>query len=540
MRPFRRTSRLALVTTAVTSLVLAGCASGSSDLPADAVGTEAPIELVLAIGGEDAEGYDPTLGWGRYGSPLFQSTLLRRDADLELEGDLATDWSVSDDGLTWTVTIRDDVVFSDGEPLTASDVAYTFETAATSGGLVDLQGFDGADVVDDTTVELRLSDPRSTFVNQLATVGIVPEHLHGDGYAREPVGSGPFVLERWDEGQQLVVTRNDAYHGQLPAFERLVFLFTDEDATLAAARSGDAQVASVPQTLAVDDVPGMELVPVTSVDNRGVMFPYQPDDGQTTEDGRPIGDAVTSDVAIRQALNLAVDREALVDGVLEGHGAPAFGPVDGLPWFEPATSIEARDLDEAERILDEAGWERSGDEVRVKDGTEARFTLIYPAADSVRQSLALAFRDMVADVGVAVEVDGLGWDEIGERMHADAVLFGWGSHDQTEMYNLHHSSLAGVEYFNAGYFVDEQVDTYLDLAMGATDQEEARTFWQAAQLDDEGDGFAAQAQAAWAWLVNLDHTYLVDECLDLGPLQVEPHGHGWPITAGITAWEWTC
>jgi peptide/nickel transport system substrate-binding protein len=542
--PRRSPRRLAVL---LLVLALAACADGAPaptdevDLQPDADDRSAtPAQLILAIGGEPDDGYDPTLGWGRYGSPLFQSTLLRRDAQLEIVGDLATDWSVSDDGRTWTVSIRDDVTFHDGEPLTAADVAYTYETAASRGGLVDLADLASAVVLDDTTVELTLTQPRSTFLAQLTTVGIVPAHAHGEGYGRDPVGSGPFVLERWAEGQELVVTRNEDYHGELPAFERLVFLFTDEDGSLAAARTGDVQVAGLPQTLATDDVDGMELVAVPSVDNRGVMFPI-PMPGGTTEDDRPIGNAVTADLAIRQALNLAVDRATLAEAVLEGYGTPAYGPVDGMPWFEPTTMLADADLDAAAAILTDGGWEdAAGDGVLVKDGVEARFTLLYPASDSVRQALALSFRDMVAPLGIEVEVDGAGWDAIGERMHADAVLFGWGSHDQTEMYNLHHSSRAGVEFFNTGFFVDDQVDTYLDLAMGATDPAEAEVWWRAAQLDEDGNGFAAPAQAAWAWLVNLDHTYLVDACLDLGETQVEPHGHGWPVTSGITGWRWTC
>ncbi len=536
----------------VLALLVAACADGAPDpeaapdAPDAADATDAPdaadtrTELILAIGGEPDDGYDPTLGWGRYGSPLFQSTLLRRDADLALVGDLATDWSVSDDGLTWTVSIRDDVVFSDGEPLTADDVAYTFRTAATSGGLVDLADLDDAIALDATTVELTLVQPRSTFLAQLTTVGIVPEHAHGDDYARNPIGSGPFVLERWDEGQQLIVTRNDDFHGEQPAFERLVFLFTDEDGSLAAARAGEVQVAGLPQTLATDEVDGMRLLAVPSVDNRGVMLPFQPE-GESTAEGRPIGNDVTSDVAIRQALNLAVDRAVLAESILEGYGTPAYGPVDGLPWFEPATVIDDGDLQTAAEVLAEAGWSDDNDDgVLTRDGIEARFSLVYPATDSVRQALALAFRDMVAEVGIDVEVDGGSWDEIAERMHADTVVFGWGSHDQTEMYNLYHSSRAGVEFFNTGFFIDEQVDTYLDLAIGATDPAEGEVWWRAAQLDEDGHGFAAQSLAGWAWLVNLDHTYLVDECLDLGAVQVEPHGHGWPITAGITGWRWTC
>lgn len=495
----------------------------------------------MAVGGEPEEGYDPTLGWGRYGSPLFQSTLLTRDADLNVVNDLATGYEVSPDGLVWTVSIRDDVQFSDGTPLATSDVAYTFNTAATSGGVVDLTALDEAVAVDDTTVELRLTSPQSTFVNRLITLGIVPEASHDDGYGREPLGSGPYQLVRWDEGQQLIVERNHLYYGQQPAFERLVLVFLEEDAALAAAQAGEVDVASVPPALASSDVAGMTRLPVTSIDNRGILFPTRPDKEETTEAGDPIGNDVTADLAIRQAVNVAVDRTGLVDGILDGYGIPAYGPVDGLPWFEPSSAIEDADPERARQILADGGWvDSDGDGVVDKDGVPAAFTLIYPASDLTRQGLAVAVADMLAPIGLDVAVDGASWDDIERRMHANPVVFGWGSHDQTEMYNLYHSSLAGVAYFNAGYYQSEVVDNYLDLALAAPSEEEADALWRAAQLDDEGQGFTAPADAVWAWLVNLDHTYFVDQCLDVGDSQVEPHGHGYPITAGILQWTWTC
>lgn len=528
-----------LVLAVVATLVATAC--GTPDPDAGETADDDVVEVRLAIGGEPDDGYDPTLGWGRYGSPLFQSTLLRRDADLELVGDLATGYEVSDDRLTWTVTIRDDATFTDGEPVTAEDVAYTYRTAATSGGVVDLTVLADAVAVDDTTVELRLSEPQSTFVNRLATLGIVPAHAHGPDYGRNPVGSGPFQLVRWEQGQELVAEVNPDYYGEVPDIDRLVLVFAEEDARLALARTGEVDLISVAQSLAVNEIDGMELVPVASVDNRGIMLPFLPDTGDTTDDGSPIGNDVTSDLAIRRALNLAVDRDALVDGVLVGFGSPAYGPVDGLPWFEPNSVIEDADPDRAAALLAEAGWEDTdGDGVVERDGTPARFTVLYPAGDATRQGLSLAVRDMVAPIGIQIEAEGVSWDEIGQRMHTDAVVFGWGSHDQTEMYNLYHSRFGGVEFFNPGFYADDRVDSYLDLAMGATSEEEAQTFWRAAQLDDDGNGFTAPGDAAWAWLVNLDHTYYVSECLDIGDPQVEPHGHGWPITAGITGWTWTC
>jgi len=523
------------------SQMWAGCAQNAAERTAfDPKLAGSSDQIVLAIGGEREEGFDPTLGWGRYGSPLFQSTLLRRDENLEIVNDLATGYTVSQDGLTWTVTLRKDAVFSDGKPVTAADVAYTFNQAARSGGLVDLTALKEAVAIDTHTVELRLQKPQSTFVNRLITLGIVPQHAHGPDYARKPIGSGPYRLVQWDEGQQLIVEANPLYYGQTPGIRRLVFLFLEEDAAFAAARAGQVHVVSVPQSLAKQTVKGMKLHAIPSVDNRGLMFPFPPKTGATTPKGYPIGNDVTSDLAIRKAVNFAIDRQALVDGVLEGYGSPAYGPVSGLPWEEPTAKIEDNNPDLARQILAEGGWsDKDGDGVVEKNGLRAEFTVLYPANDSIRQALALAVAEMLRPVGIRVNVEGKSWDDIIPLMHSNVVLFGWGSHDPTEVYNLYHSKAAQGGFFNAGYYANPFVDRMLDLAMEAPSEAEAIPFWRAAQWDGK-QGFTAKGDAAWAWLVNLDHTYFVHECLDIGQPQVQPHGHGWPITANITRWKWTC
>lgn len=537
----------------VTSLARGGCLAvvagalvacgGNTGAEPSGTSSERPTELRLAIGGEPDDGFDPTLGWGRYGSPLFQSTLLKRGADFQIENDLATDYSVSEDGLTWTVEIRTDATFTNGEPVTADDVAFTFNRAAEQGGLTDVSALDEAVALDANTVTFTLEEPRSTFVNRLIALGIVPQDGYGDGYATEPVGSGPFQMVSWQRGQQLVVERNDDYYGEMPEFDRIVFLFTDEDASLAAARVGEVQVAGVVSTLATQEIEGMSIDAVASLDNRALSFATVPDGGRTTEEGYPIGNDVTSDVAVRRAINLVVDRQALVDGVLEGFGSPASGPVDGTPWSNPDASVVGEDADPeaASALLEEAGWtDADGDGLREKDGAPARFTLLYPADDALRQGLAIAVADQVTAAGIEIETEGTSFEDIETRMHRDAVLFGWGSYDPTEMYNLYASSEAGIEYNNPGFYSNPTVDAYFEEALRATDPEVANEAWRNAQLDDAGNGFSASTDAAWAWLVNLEHTYYVDDCLDLGEPLVEPHGHGYPITAGITGWTWTC
>ncbi|MGB3768107.1 MAG: ABC transporter substrate-binding protein, partial [Phormidesmis sp.] len=381
MQIIKRERLIGVLSLLVAGWAIASCSPTSTNSTTSNNTAESPSaqsgsaeQVVLAIGGESEEGYDPTLGWGRYGAPLFQSTLLRRDENLNIVNDLATDYSISEDGKTWTVTIREDAVFSDGKPLTAADVAYTFNKAAESGGLTDVTQLENATAVDAKTVALTLKQPQSTFVNRLITLGIVPEHAHGEDYARNPIGSGPYKMVQWDEGQQLIVEANPDYYGDAPAIERRVFLFLEEDGAFAAAKSGQVQVAAVSQSLAVQQIEGMALRDVVSVDNRGLMFPYLPANSKKTADGDPIGNDVTADLAIRQAVNYAVDRQAMVDGILEGYGSPAYGPVSSLEWEETKANIEDAQPEKAKEILAEGGWiDSDSDGIVEKNGMKAEF-----------------------------------------------------------------------------------------------------------------------------------------------------------------------
>ncbi|MBB3950506.1 ABC transporter substrate-binding protein [Aureimonas jatrophae] len=507
------------------------CAAG----PAAAA---AKTDLVLAIGGEPETGYDPLLGWGAYGHPLFQSTLLRRDADLRTEGDLASSWTLSDDRLTWTVQIRNDAVFSDGTALTARDVAFTYTQGARTAGALDLSVLESATARDDATVVLRLKKPWITFTETFFSLGIVPAASYGPDYARHPIGSGPYRLVSWSEGEQLIVERNPGYYGKKPAFERVTFLFTGEDAGLAAAQAGAVDMVSVPAPLA-DAVPdGFRAESVRTVDNRGISLPFLPDTGRRDANGGRIGNAVTSDRAVRQAINLGLDRAAIVEVALHGHGTPAFGPADGLAWAGEADRVSF-DLAAARRILDEAGWREGSDGIRVRGGVRAAFPIHYPASDTTRQSLAEVAAELLRPLGIEATPEGSSWDAINRVMHAEPVIFGFGSHSPYQLYSLYESSLGGVEYLNPTFYANEAVDAAFAQAQAASGLEASYPFWRRAAFDGT-TGYGLQGDAAWAWLVNLDHVYFVNRCLDIGRPQIEPHGHGWPITASIADWRWTC
>ncbi|MCM3784635.1 ABC transporter substrate-binding protein [Neobacillus mesonae] len=537
----RRLLRFMLVMTTSLSIILSGCTNADEQTQTVSQGSggvqAAKDELILAVGTETEAGFDPTTGWGQYGSPLFQSTLLKRDAALNIVNDLAKDYKVSEDGKKWTVVIRDDVRFSDGEPLTADDVKFTFETASKSASIIDLTNMERVEAIDGTTVEFTLKEAQSTFISLLTTLGIVPEHAYDDHYAEQPIGSGPYKLVQWDKGQQVIVERNPEYYGEQPYFNRLTFLFLQEDAAYAAAQAGTVDVAAIPAAFTGQAVSGMKLEAVKTVDNRGIVFPYNPS-GETTSEGYPAGNDVTADIAIRKAVNVAIDRQALVEGVLEGYGRPAYSVADDLPWGSDDAEFEDGDPEEAKRILAEAGWiDTDGDGIAEKGALEASFHLYYFSGDMTRQSIALTVADMVKEAGIHIEVEGKSREDVQKLMYANPVLFGWGSHDPLETYNLYSSTKNGVGYYNAGRYSNPAVDEWMDKAMQATSEEEAWGYWQKA-LWDGTTGASFKGDAPWAWLVNVDHIYLVREGLNIGEQQIHPHGHGWPITSNIEEWSW--
>ena len=525
-------------------LILSGCGTSASkensmeNAKNSNTNAENKDELVLAFGSEPDDGFDPATGWGRYGSPLFQSTILKRDDDLNIVNDLATNHTISDDKKNWTVELRDDVKFSDGEPLTASDVKFTYDKAAEAGSVVDLNVIDEVRVIDDLTVEFILKEPQSTFANTLIATGIIPEHAYDEDYATNPLGSGPYKFVQWDKGQQLIVEANPEYYDEKPYFKKLTFLFLNEDAAFAAAQAGNVDITYIPAAFSNQEVPGMKLESVQTVDNRGIVFPYVKS-GEKTEDGHPIGNDVTADPAIRKAIDMAVDREALIESVLEGHGVPAYTSVDGLPWWNSETVIKDADLEGARKLLEEAGWkDNNGDGVLEKNSLKAEFQLYYLAEDTIRQSLAITVADMLKPLGINIEVKGGSWDVIERNMHSEAILMGWGSHNPAELYDIYGSENAGLDFYNTGFYKNETVDEYFEKALKAESEEKALDFWKKAQWDGE-TGLSGKGDAPWVWLVNIDHLYLAKENLDIGNQRIHVHGHGWPATDNITDWKWS-
>lgn len=520
---------------------LAGCsggsgvASGSTDASGDA---RDQVTIAMSTSNEPAAGFDPCVDWGcgeHVHEPLIQSTLVVTDKDMAFVNDLAVSYECSTDNLVWTFEIRDDVRFSDGKPLRASDVAFTINTIRQSErAQADLTMVSEAVATSDTVVEIHLSKPYNALLYTLAVMGVVPEHAYGDTYGEAPIGSGRYLLKQWDRGQQVILEANPDYYGGAPTIKRVTVVFMEEDAALAAAKSGQVDMAYTSATYADQEVSGYSLASYKTVDSRGINLPVIAS-GSSKRDGEntyPAGNDVTCHVEIRRAINMAIDREQMIKNVLNGRATAAYSIGDGLPWASTDMRIE-RDLDAAKALLDDAGWKAGEDGVRVLDGTRAELTLYYAAGDTVRQAMANEFANQMKELGIAVTPTGASWDDIYPHEFSDPIMWGWGSNSPSDVYEINYST--GT--MNYSCYSSTTTDAYLDQALAQGDVEASYPFWQRAQWDGE-EGIAPQGSATWAWFANVDHLYWVRDGLQVAEQKLQPHGHGWSVVNNVDQWSW--
>lgn len=548
----RRKAGIILGTMALVA-VLAGCSSQvqpgktgqeesgtGQETAATTTTTEDKDSVVVVMGpnSEPAAGFDPVYGWGageHVHEPLIQSTLTVTTQDLTIDYDLATNIESSSDGLVWTVTIRDDVKFTDGEALTAEDVAFTYNTLRDSSSVNDFTMLDYAEALDDQTVVFHMNRAYSIWPYTMAIVGIVPEHAYDGNYGENPVGSGRYILKQWDKGQQVILEANPDYYGEAPKMKQVTILFMEEDAAFAAAKSGQVDLAYTAASYADQTMDGFRLLAYETVDNRGFNLPATPS-GASTPEGVLSGNDFTNDVAVRRAINIGINREEMIEHVLNGHGTAAYSVCDKMPWYNEEAKVEY-DPEGARALLEQAGWIVGSDGIREKDGVPAAFTLMYSAGDSVRQALAADTANQLKELGIQVIIEGVGWDVAYDRAQSEPMVWGWGAHTPMELYNIYHSA-GDTQTAEYSPYYNETVDAYMDQALASVDLEESYELWKKAQWDGT-TGITQEGDIPWIWLVNIDHLYWANEKLSVAEQKLHPHGHGWSIVNNVDQWSWT-
>lgn len=516
-----------------------GNSSGSDD--GDSAGS-AEISLLTA---SIPESLNPLAGFGNTGKGKINEGLLTLEGGPDELPDLvpnlaAAEPEVSPDARVWTVTLRDGVSFTDGSTLDAADVVATYEAiadpASASPIAGDLVNLESVVALDDSTVEFTLAEPQVSFRTALL-IGIAPAETITPGQQvaesqlnQEPVGTGPYRVESFGT-DRLILVGNDEYRDGAPEMERITYVLAADDNTRAQRMTaGEFDGSVLPPRLSdtFQDDEQFEIFAATSADWRGLSL--------------PAGNLVTSDPAVRLALNVGIDRQAIIDGVLVGTGRPAhtFIPPE-YGEFHDADAVFAYDPDEAASILDAAGWVMGDDGVRVKDGQRAEFTLMYRPSDLVRRDLSAAFASEVLQLGFDVTIEGVDFDQAEPRAGQDAILLGGGDtpYDvDSQIYKALHSSYpaAGAFYDNPSQYADPEMDAALHAGRTSVDPAERAAAYQRVQE-------LYVADPSMVLLVFLDHTYVQKASIgaewDNLATMLEPHEHGTAWGPWVDIDQWT-
>ncbi|MDR0539834.1 MAG: ABC transporter substrate-binding protein [Spirochaetaceae bacterium] len=510
-----------------TSAGFGSCAKKSADRVKDT--------LVVSVGGETGGNYDPCKGYGIYGYGIFHTALYKINVNVETEPDLAAGYEISPDGLVYTFTLRNDVKFSDGTPLTADDVVFTYQTARETGESVDLTMVKNVEAVDGK-VRFTLTKVYSPFLRTTALLGIVSKRAYGPNYAENPVGTGPFKVKQLDINEQLIVEPNPYYYGKKSPFRQITFLHIDEQAALAAAKSGQLDVVMVNPEYAKETVQGMYLRTIKTSDNRGFNLPTIPE--VKNRAGQIVGSNVTSDIAVRRALNIGISRQTIINNALNGIGTASWVRFEGLPWANEEPGLRDGQVEEAGRILEEAGWkDTDSDGIREKNGVRCEFRITGRTDDLQRYNLAVALGENAKKLGIHIIAEAMDWTGAKNIARHDPTCIGTGDYNFIDVYNAFHSSFAGIDTVNlsnSGMYANKTVDGYLDAMLAARSEAEAVALAKKAQYDGST---GPNADFPYIWLVSIDHTYFVRDGLDLGTQRIHPHGHGLPVIQNMNEWE---
>ena len=432
--------------------------------------------------------------------------LIARDPEtLEWRGLIAEDWTVSEDGTTLTFHLRRDVTFSDGRPLTAHDVQFTFEfimneVIAAPRSRAYLARIERVTALDDHTVEFYFAEPYFNSLQLAGGLEVLPTHFY-QRYLDDPrtfnesrgllLGSGPYRLsdpENWTPDQGHVeLERNPRYWGPVdPPFDRIVWRVIENDsARLTTFRNQDIDLynARPREYQRLRDDQGL-MARTQHFEYMSPTAGYNYIAWNQARGGEPTRFA---DPRVRRAMSLITDVDRLIDEVFLGYAERAVSPFSPRsPQHDPANEPMAFDLEQARALLAEAGYtDRNGDGIlQGPDGDNFEFELTFFQDNEDTRRMVLLLRDLYARVGVVMRPRPTEWSVMLENLRQkdfDAITLGWTSGIEIDIFQMFHSSQTVEGGDNFMNYRNPELDALIDAARAEVDEDTRMTLWRQAE-----------------------------------------------------------
>ncbi len=423
--------------------------------------TAEPSGLIPMIAAESAS--------SAIASHIFNS-LLRYDKNLELEGDLAKSWDISKDQKTITFHLKPDLKWADGKPLTSADALFTWQLVTDEKTRTpyasDFKLVIKAEAPDPLTFRVNYAQPYAPALDSWSGLQIMPEHLlkgqdiNTTAFARNPVGSNYYRLAQWKNGESLVLSANPLATQGVPRIDKLVTRIIPDPA---------AQFLE----LMADNIDVMNLDPI----QYSRIVPARPELKQRIALYKELGNGYTylgfnlkhapfDDKRVRQAINYAIDKQELIDGVLLGLGEPIASPYKpGTRWVNPQLKPYAYDPAKARQLLKEAGFvDHDSDGILVKNGKPLAFEILLNQ-NKERITSAVLIQRRLKEIGIKVTIRQMEWASFLGRIKSsdfDVVILGWSLSLDPDQFSIWHSSQNHPGQFNFINYNNPKVDKLLE------------------------------------------------------------------------------
>ncbi|MFX0550025.1 ABC transporter substrate-binding protein [Hathewaya histolytica] len=412
----------------VSSIILTGC--GANDNKNSTSKGNVKEKIVYALPTAPTGIFNPLISNTVYDgavNSLVYSSLLSYDKEYKLKNDLAEEYKVSEDNLTYTFKLKKDLKWHDNKPLTAKDIEYTFKAIANKNydgpntnvldGIKGVKEFtegktdkiEGIKVVDDKTIEFKFNESYSVALGNIGTLGIIPEHIWGStspekwkeskDLLSKPIGSGPYKLAKFENGQSVEFDRNEDFYKDKAKTKKFVFKVTNPET---------AQGEVVNGTLDIADVSNLKQRDRDSLKSQGFNIVSYPQNSVVYM-GLNLRRDKFKDVKVRQALMYGINREEALNKLSEGNGTLVSIPMLPSSWAYPKNA-KLNDykfnVNKAKDLLKEAGWEDRDNDGIIENAKKEKFEvkLHSPSNNKAQQQRAVLIQSNLKELGIKVDI----------------------------------------------------------------------------------------------------------------------------------------
>lgn len=424
------------------------------------VGSLADAKRLIPLLASDSASGDIS-GW-------IYNGLTKYDKNIKVIGDLAESWEISPDGLVIIFHLRKNVFWHDGKEFTSEDVLFTYKTVtdpkiptpySSNYGPVER-----VEALDKYTVKVVYKEPYAPALESWG-MGIIPKHIldgkdiTNEFYNRNPIGTGPYKLKEWITGQKIVLEAFDKYFEVRPNIDRFISRVIPDTATMfLELKFGGIDFMGLTP-------PQYKLQANSDLFKRYFQKFRYPSFGYTYL-GYNLLDKRFSDKRVRQAITFAIDKKAIIAGVLLGFGNPCTGPFPPESWaYNPNVKDYEYNPEKAIKLLNEAGWIMGEDELLKKNGEPFKFTVLVNQGNEARLKTAQIIKENLKKIGIDMSIKVLEWQallhEFIDKKRFEAVIMGWALSRDPDIYDIWHSSKTREGEFNFISYKNEEVDRLL-------------------------------------------------------------------------------